>query len=140
DLEGIYTEYYEDSTISSYGKYNKGHVKDSVWTYYHQNGKVSLSETYFVGLLLKSEWYDTSGKLENNCDSTFQLPKPKYNVNEFLGRNIRMPREALEAALYGQYVVVVGIVIDLDGTTTNVRIVQGSYAEFNEEALRVVKQ
>lgn len=115
-------------------------MKDSVWTYHHQNGKVSLSETYFVGLLLKSECYDTSGKLENNCDSTFQLPKSKYNASEFLAKNLRMPREAIDAHLYGQFRVTIGFVVDLDGTVTSAHIVQGSYAEFNEEVLRVIKQ
>ncbi len=138
--EGFHIEYYEDSTISSYTRYAKGHLKDSIWTYYHRNGKPSLTATYDSGRLINFECYDESGIGTKNCDTALRIPEPGYNVNKFLGENIRMPREALEAELYGQYSVVVGIVVDLDGTITNVRIVQGSYAEFNAEALRVVKQ
>ncbi len=138
--EGFHIEYYEDSTVSSYAKYAKDHLKDSVWTYYHRNGKPSMTVTYESGRLVKFDCYGEDGNAMTTCDTAMRMPEPGYNVNEFLGKNIRMPREALETELYGQYRVAVGIVVDLDGTITRAHIIQGSYAEFNEEALRVVKQ
>jgi len=138
--EGFHIEYYEDSAISSYAKYAKGHLKDSVWTFYHRNGKVSLAETYDKGQLVKYECYDTTGKPVNDCDTELRMPEPGYNVNKFLGENIKMPMAAKNVGLKGQYRVVVRFVVDLDGSITNVDIAQGSYVEFNGEALRVAKQ
>lgn len=138
--EGFHIEYYEDSTISSYRKYTKGHLKDSIWTYYHRNGEPSMAVTYDSGRLIKFDCYNEDGTISKNCDTALHMPEPGYNVNEFLGKNIRMPRVALDVGLTGQYKVVIGFVVDLDGTITHVDIAQGSYAEFNEEALKVAKQ
>lgn len=138
--EGFHIEYYEDSTISSYRKYTKGHLEDSIWTYYHRNGQPSMILTYDKGTVIKFDCYEEDGSVSKNCDTTLRMPEPGYNVNQFLGEHIKMPRVAMDVGLRGQYRVVIKFIVGLDGSITNVDIAQGSYAEFNEEALRVAKQ
>lgn len=137
--EGYAIEYYEDSSISSYIKYAKGYVKDSVCTYYHRNGNISLAETYNSGTLIRYDCFDTDGKLMADCDTAIRLPEPGYNVNVFLSENIRMPREALHSNLQGSFYVVTGFVVDIDGSIKDIDLEVGSYKEFNDEALRVIK-
>lgn len=136
---GYQTAYWSDSTICAYGKYTNGHVLDSVWTFYHRNGRKSMTMVYDSGRVLKYECFDTLGEQMTNCDTTAVLPVAPYNINEFFGRNLRMPMAAKEAGVLGSFRVVVQFYIDVDGKIINPEIVVGSYDEFNEEALRVVK-
>ncbi len=77
-FKGIYTEdgygpgteevYFDDGKLSAAGKVLNGSYKDSVWTYYHNNGKISCTEFYEYGLPKERKCYDPSGKSQGDCN------------------------------------------------------------------------
>lgn len=136
---GYATEYYEDSTISSYGKYSTGHLKDSVWTYYRTDGSLAFSETFDNGQLTSWQCYNADGTInKDNCDTTSRAPKTEYDLFPYLGMNTRMPTEAKEGGVTGTHKVTIAFYIDKSGNITDPYVAIGSYIFFNREALRVI--
>ena len=137
---GYETFYNEDGTVILRGKYVAGFLKDSIWSYHHINGNLSLVETYDSGKLIAFECFDTAGnKQVGKCDTGEVMPEAPYEVYTFLGKNSRMPHAALEGGLRGTYRVMTIFVVDTDGTIKDVAILKGSYGFFNDEALRIVR-
>lgn len=138
---GHQTLYFTDSSISTYGRYSPGHLKDSIWTYYHRNGKIAGIETWDSGRWVDFKCFDEEGKPQVECD-TFTPPKPDYNVYEYMGKRMTFPRgfktAAVEAGVSGMYLVLVQFVVDENGKITAPEILKGYYTELNQEALRVV--
>jgi protein TonB len=57
--------------------------------------------------------------------------------SKFLSRNLRFPPDAQEASISGR--VIVGFIIEKDGTLTNITVDKPAGSGFDEEALRVLK-
>lgn len=137
---GSETGFWSDSSISYFGKYTEGHLKDSVWTYYHKNGKISMQETYSAGSVTGYSCYDLNGLPIDDCDTATKMPEPQYDVNRFLGENIRMPREPMEMGLYGEARVQILFIVDTDGKLKDFEVTNRILDVFSEEALRVVRK
>ncbi|MCB9047506.1 MAG: energy transducer TonB [Chitinophagales bacterium] len=138
---GYLTSYYEDSSVSEYGKFAAGHIKDSVWTYYHKNRKVSFTGNYDSGKLADCSCYDMNGEqiTMSKCDSGQVAPRPTYNPYEYLAKNCKMPDEAKDKGLWGRHVVMVKFTINTDGKICCPEIAKGSgYKCFDDESLRVI--
>ncbi len=56
---------------------------------------------------------------------------------KFLGTNIKYPAEERKKGIEGR--VIVNMIIEEDGSLSNIKVVRGENQNFNEEALRVVK-
>lgn len=59
-----------------------------------------------------------------------------YSLLEFLAKNIRYPINAINKRITGR--VYVGVVIDSNGNTRNVKLVKGVHKDLDDEAQRVV--
>lgn len=136
---GYMTGYWDDKSLSYFGKYSEGYLQDSVWTYYHRNGKMSLAETYKTGIVQSYICYDTNGILLNDCDTALHPAEPGYDAGAFLAKNVRMPMEAKEAGLNKAYRVQVIFFVDTDGSIIDVEVENNIYDFFIKEAVRVVK-
>lgn len=136
---GYVTGWWRDSTLSYFGKYSEGHLKDSVWSFYHRNGNVSMHQTYSAGVLQGYTCYDWEGKLISNCDTAQKLPEPPYDISKFLSSNMRMPKEPLNAGMQGLAKVFVNFIVDADGSLIDFEIINHTNEYFIKEALRVVK-
>jgi antitoxin component YwqK of YwqJK toxin-antitoxin module len=136
---GYMTAWWRDSVVSEFGKYSEGHLKDSVWTYYHRNGQVSMTERFDAGKVLEYTCYDTKGNIMTDCDTAVHMPEAGYAVNVYLAKNIRMPYEAKEGALLGNNLVLIGFVVDTDGRLIDFEAQNNTYEFFIKEALRVAK-
>lgn len=138
---GYYTHYYSDRKVRCTGKMAEGNVKDSVWVYYYKSGGV-CAKVYFENDSATSwEYYTSKGEVQTtNIDSIYTMPEPGYNLYAFLGKNTRMPSEAMENGISGMFVVLVRFVIEEDGTIANAEIVKGVDKYFNREALKVVNK
>ncbi|BAU54142.1 energy transducer TonB [Mucilaginibacter gotjawali] len=66
-----------------------------------------------------------------------EFPGGAGNFGLFLSRNIRYPISARDGNSQGK--VIVGFVIEVDGSLSDLRIIQGAGTDLNEEALRVMK-
>lgn len=159
---GYETIYYDNGTISEFGKYAEGYKKDSVWTYYYRNGQLSCKERYDKGSVINIECFNEAGVAEkceidsslikkgipkelayhaNNCYRLVgKMPKAPYDVNRFLGTNIRYPASARESNIEGR--VAVQFFVDEDGNLVNIKTIHTSdrMEDLENEALRVVSQ
>ena len=59
-FDGEFIVYFPDGKIRISGIYKMG-LKDTIWTYYEENGDTLFTETYEEGVMLKR--LDTKGKL-----------------------------------------------------------------------------
>jgi len=81
--------------------------------------------------------------VDNSVHNTFDLqsmPEPiggEKAWSKFLSRNLRFPEEAQSAGASGR--VIVGFIIEKDGTLSNITIERPAGNGFDEEAMRVLK-
>jgi TonB family protein len=66
-----------------------------------------------------------------------EFPGGEEARQKFLRENLVYPQEILDICLEGR--VMVGFVVEIDGSITNVEIVSGRYPALDKEALRVTK-
>lgn len=138
---GYYTYYYSDRKMRCTGKMVEGNVKDSVWMYYYRSGGVCAKVYFENDSAISWEYYTSKGEPQTtNTDSIGRMPEPGYDVYAFLGKNTRMPSEAMENGISGMFIVLVRFVVEEDGTITNVEIEKGVDKYFNREALKVMNK
>ena len=66
-----------------------------------------------------------------------QMPKPGFNLNEFLRENLHYPKSARNNNEQDR--VAVTFTVNEDGSLSDVNVLRGEYPDLNEEAIRVVK-
>jgi|GEM_PF-1387713 len=138
--KGTLTGYYEDSTTNFTGQFAVGHVRDSTWSYFNQNGKLCFREHYDSGKLISYQCFNDDGSVvTSKCDTAARLPESGYDVYQYMYEDVRMPKEAINAELRGRFVVIVAFVVERDGRVSHPYIELGSFDYFNNEALRVVR-
>lgn len=137
---GYETVYYDDSTVSAFGKYATGYVKDSLWSYYRVDGTLSFTEMYDSGKLVSYQCYDEQEQPIADCDTADHMPDPGYDVYWYLGEHIKFPKEPKGNGFVGSSMVQVRFTVDVDGSIGDLSLGLGSYDYFNKEALRVVRQ
>jgi len=133
---GKETEYYEDSSVSSFGIFSEGHKKDSIWTYFFHNGVVSYREYFNKGVLTKKECYNEKGNASNKCDSSLK-PEPGYKWEQYLGNAVRFPKEEdYQRPRAGRVLVIFRIYED--GSIHDAEVIQKLYPSLDKAALDVV--
>lgn len=65
-------------------------------------------------------------------------PKPSVDLIKWLGNNIRYPVDALESGIEGR--VTIRFVVQVNGTITNVEVLQRLFPSCDREAMRVVNK
>jgi TonB family protein len=137
---GYYVGYDTDfSYISEEGPIKDGN-RDGVWKG-HGGGKNSnVTETYNMGTL-------TEGKMVDANNQTYEYTKrevmPEFfgglgEFGRFLGDNIKYPRRAFNNRISGT--VVLGFVVERDGSLANIVVRSSPDPELSAEALRVLTQ
>jgi len=126
-------------------KYKNEH-KSFVKTEYYGSGKVKKRVVMESGDLKSMECYSKKGD-EIDCDTSNKnpgfksvevMPKPRFVLNEYLSSNIHYPKYAMKKNIEGR--VIVGFIIDEDGTVSEAKVVRGIGGGCDEEALRVVAE
>lgn len=64
------------------------------------------------------------------------FPGGERELNKYLSSNVKYPYDAIDHGIQG--VVIVGFVVDSDGTLKDVKVMKGVEASLDKEALRVV--
>lgn len=67
-----------------------------------------------------------------------QMPKPEYDMGEYLSKHLQYPANAREAGIGGR--VAVQFVVNEDGSITDVKVTRGIGGGCDQEAMRVVSQ
>lgn len=128
-FKGVYTKdgngpgteehYFDDGKLSASGKVINGSYKDSLWTYYHNNGKISCTELYENGLSKERKCYDPLGKSEGGCDA---MIAPFYDRKR--NNMYRLVDPELLDMVNADYIsFTVKILIDKDGRVLNVEMI-----------------
>lgn len=71
-----------------------------------------------------------------SVDERPEFPGGSKALRNFIYFNLRYPKPAAQSAIQGK--VIVGLVIEKDGSVTDVKIVKGIHPLLDAEALRVV--
>jgi antitoxin component YwqK of YwqJK toxin-antitoxin module len=132
-------QYYEDGQLESYGKRSDGYLKDSIWTYFHNNGIVSFREYFEKGKLLRKECFNEKGEDEHgDCQEEIMPVFNKYrgNFHTYLNEAIVFPPGF---NVRGVVTVVAKFVIDLDGSINDVEIVKPVHPAFDKEVADLLK-
>ena len=66
-----------------------------------------------------------------------EFPGGEQAMMDFVGKNVQYPKEAMEKEISGR--VLVGFIVEKDGSVNEVKIVRGIGGGCDEEAVRVVK-
>lgn len=136
--KGTYTEYYENGAMRQSGQYFKSNWKDSIWTHYYPDGKVSFVENYLDYEHPDIKCYDEQGNLKDTCE-TERMPEPGGDLSQFLKNTIRWP-SGMRFADANKARVVARFLVDTDGSIKNIKIIKHVAKPFDDEVIRVIKQ
>jgi len=98
----------------------KRHVADTVYTIVYKQGEIISGKEF---LFEKVEQVPT-------------FPGAEAGFNKFLVQNIRYPKIARDNNVQGR--VIIGFVVERDGTLTDIKVVRGIGGGCDEESLRVM--
>ncbi len=152
---GEWLYYYDDGLTISERCYFDNGKKTGTWREYNTDGKVVRSKQYDSVLHGKAEYY-VDGKLhrteiykrgelietippaiENTGDSDKKFAKPGYDMNKFLTKKIKYPKEARKLKIGGKALIIFtvnteGYIIDIEPASP------GVHELLMLEAIRVV--
>lgn len=132
---------YDSGELEDYGITSEGYKKDSIWSYYYKNGKVSSLEYFDKGTLLKRECFDETGlKLAQGCDSLVMPVFSKHggDFNQYLNNNVQFP-SGVEITGSGGISIIAQYTVTEDGTVSDVVIIKGVHPLFDKEVLFVLR-
>ncbi|MBN8671059.1 MAG: TonB family protein [Chitinophagales bacterium] len=131
-------EYYDNGTLSSFGKTGQKGLKDSVWTYYYINGKISSQETYFKDSMIAIVCYNPDGTVSNDECKPVLPAVSTIDISQHLMDYLRYPAEAKDNNIQGT--VTIKFTVKKNGVLSDF-IVLGKRigGGCDEEAVRVMK-
>jgi TonB family protein len=142
DGNGIYSGYNEDP-INNLKVTEEGPIKNGLrsgsWKGIDKDRDNSFEEVYENGELISGKAV-RDGVTTTYSKSRIELPKfpgGEFDFNRYLARNIRYPAKDRENNIQGK--VILSIVINKDGTVTDVKIIRSVSDGIDSEALRVLK-
>ena len=79
----------------------------------------------------------SNDKVFEKVEDMPEFPGGEQAMMDFVGKNVQYPKEAMEKEISGR--VLVGFIVEKDGSVNEVKIVRGIGGGCDEEAVRVVK-
>jgi protein TonB len=137
ELNGKLQEWSETGQILVDIDYNNGKRDGKLLTYWN-NGNAKRIDEYTNGELISGKCFNIEGEEIPYFDYEI-LPKFKGGdaaLYKFISKNTDYPDKARVREFEGQ--VRVQFAVNIDGTISDVKIVQGVYRELDQEAMRVV--
>jgi antitoxin component YwqK of YwqJK toxin-antitoxin module len=132
--------YYRTGELEEYGVFSEGYRKDSIWSYYYKNGKVSSLEYFDKGEFKKRECFDELGRQQADCDSSSMPVFTKHggNFNLYLGNAIKFPGD-YEITKNGKGYVLVRFYVDETGSCRQPELLKGLHPAFDSQVLDAIK-
>lgn len=120
------------------GKVKNG-MNDGQWLCTYDGGKISYSEKYKAGELLKGTSYDKAGKKYNykKVEEPPAFPGGDLEIIRFLQRNIRYPQMERDNDIQGR--VMIRFFVDTDGSIKEPTLIRTVSPGIDRESMRVVK-
>ncbi len=140
DGNGHYPVYSDDyKTVLEEGEVKEG-KKNGNWKGSFNKGNVTFTEEYADGKFIKGTNTNENGQVINYTIKE-ALPSFKGGQNAFgnyLGQNIRYPSGAKDRNAQGR--VILGFVIEKDGSLADIKILKNVDPEIDAEAIRVIRE
>lgn len=137
--EGHYKLYYPDGRLHQDIVYKSGKFNGPLLTYW-ENGKPKRIDNYRNGIFVSGECFDSLGR--TTVHTVFEempvFPGGESGLMQFLKEEIRYPNKARKKGIQGK--VVIGFVVNANGSVSHVKIVESANEELDKEAERVVQK
>ena len=141
DSMEIHVSWFDNGVPSSagYTKYGKDHGK---WRYFHNNGKPAALEVYNQGKLVSGEYFDEDGVVQtkpfkDEIPASFKGGMDGWRT--YLEKNLYWPHD-LHFKDGNMAVTGIEMTISEDGNVENVFVTTPFHPEFDNIALKVIKQ
>ncbi len=137
--EGLWVGYYENAIDIWYKENYKNDTLEGLQYYYYQNGSLKRKDSTIRGEIKMGHCYTSSG----SDTAYFPFRKdPKFVGGEqaralFIQNNIKYPFNAEKKNIQGM--VILSFIVEMDGSISEVKLVQGVHPLLNEEAIKVTK-
>jgi TonB family protein len=138
-LDGRLKEWFESGQLRKDIEYKDGKKHGALFTYW-ANGKLKRADKYANDELVEGKCMTSEGR-----DMTYyvyeRLPEFPGGINQlvqYLRKELKYPKNANRAGIEGR--VLVGFIVNKDGTISDIKIVQSVYKELDEEAMRLVRK
>jgi TonB family protein len=138
-LDGKLKEWFESGQIRKDIDYKDGKKNGQLFTYW-ANGKLKRADTYENDTLIQGKCMTSEGSDMSYYDyeKIAGFPGGINALIQYLRNEIRYPKYANRAGIEGR--VLVGFVVNKDGTLSGIKIIESVFNELDEEAMRVVKK
>lgn len=134
---GEWIYYYDNSKVVRHIEHFKNGKCIGEFISYYINGKIKEKTVYDENsIFISHKKYDENGKESESYIEA--IPKPPYDLINYLSENIRYPREARKNNTTGR--VITKFIVNKDGTISHVRVVKHVSPEIDAEAIRVISQ
>lgn len=136
---GEWCEEHDNGRVSLKGTYWNG-VRQGEWSFYDATGRLTNTEQYVQGRLVKGWYFDLQGDTFRYSADTYEVlpefPGGMPALNKYLMRSIKYPKNAIRKGISGT--VFVGFIIRANGWVSDVQVLKGIHADCDAEAVRVV--
>jgi periplasmic protein TonB len=96
--------------------------------------KAQSSEIQSSDIQVAAPDYD---KVFTSAEKTPEFPGGLTGFNNYLARTIRYPSDARAGNIQGR--VIITMIVEKDGSLSNIKVVKGVYPSLDNEAIRVLK-
>ena len=136
--DGKFRSWYESGQLHTVIDYKNGFMFGQILTYW-ENGQPKRIDNYYDGKFVDGKCLTSTGA--DTVHFAYEI-MPQYPGGidalwKYLSHEIRYPRQSKLDGITGR--VVVGFVVDADGTISNVKIVRSVADDLDQESIRVVK-
>jgi len=134
---GTYMQWFENGQLKIEANYEENILHGEVKTYY-ENGNLRRQDFFDNGSLIIGNLWDIEGHEIPHFDYFIlaQFQGGESGMMNYLRNNIVYPKKSKRKGIQGR--VIVGFVVEKDGSISDVKVWQGVNAELDKEAIKVV--
>ncbi len=139
DGTGAYAGYHDNGRPEEKGQFVDGY-RQGLWRGYHENGALYYEEEWKAGELVSGKSYSEDGTQSYTYRQPAEMPSHRGGLPglaRYLSRTMKYPASARKAGVQGE--VVIGFVVDEQGTVTDAKVLEPLGGGCHEEAFRVVQ-
>lgn len=131
--------YYPNHALKEQASYSDG-KRNGKRLMYYENGSLRRDEFYQEGKLKEGHLYAENGE-EMAFEPSFvspQFPGGEAVLMQYLAANVKYPDDAVKERIQGR--VIIRLVIDKDGTVTDMEFLKKVHPSLDKEAMRIVEK
>ena len=142
DGSSVSVSWFDNGLLAAAGRYNQGHKRNGKWQFFHKNGKPAAIEVYENDALVNKQYFDEEG---NSMADTTSRDRPavfaggQKGWQKFIFKQLYFP-PGFKIINADQAVVVVGAVVDENGSMTDVEVRTSFHKEFDRIAVTALQK